>query len=112
MLTPATPVLLTAALLGPGPAQDETETAAPPGDASEAWSFTVTPYLWLINMDGQLRVDNTTADVDIDFSDLEDDLELGAMVHTEAWKAGSVSTWTRSTAGSRSRESRSVVTST
>lgn len=54
--------------------------------ADESWTFSVTPYLWLFGMDGDVRVRNTTADIDVGFDDIWDNLDFALMARVEAWK--------------------------
>ena len=67
------------------PTADPTAARNVPGK-EQTWEFNVTPYLWLMGMDGDLRVDDTTVDIDVGFSDLEDNINWGLMFQAEAWK--------------------------
>jgi hypothetical protein len=50
------------------------------------WKFSVTPYLWLFGMDGDVRVRNTTANIDVGFDDIWDNLDFALMGRVEAWE--------------------------
>ena len=52
--------------------------------ADKKWAFSVTPYLWMVGLDGDMTVMGVEADVDVDFGDILDDLEFGGSVHMEA----------------------------
>ena len=65
-------------------AQDE----RPPPSPSD-WQFEVTGYLFASAMEGDTGIRNIDAEVDVDFSDLVDKIELGAM----AFLAGKNDTW-------------------
>jgi hypothetical protein len=61
-----------------------------PGDA-QGWSFSVTPYLWLPSVSGDLRFDNplpgsgaTSADVAVDAEDILSALNFALMLSAEA----------------------------
>jgi hypothetical protein len=54
--------------------------------ADEGWAFSITPYLWCFGMEGDVRVRNTSADVDIGFDDILDNLNFALMGRVEAWK--------------------------
>jgi hypothetical protein len=64
-------------------------TAAPSGaqeGTSDKWEFTVTPYMWLAGLEGDMTAEGTKSDVDLSFSDIWDILDIGGAVHLEAWK--------------------------
>ncbi len=46
---------------------------------AEEWTHEIAPYLWGAAMDGTSGVGNVVADVDLSFSDILDDLEIGFM---------------------------------
>jgi len=65
-------------------AQDNSETET---STDTSWKFTVTPYLWMTNLKGDLTVINQNIPVDLSFSeDLLSNLKMAAMVHAEAKK--------------------------
>lgn len=41
------------------------------------WAFEFTPYLWAAGIDGDVTVRGRTANVDMDFNDLVDDVDIG-----------------------------------
>lgn len=53
---------------------------------SDRWEFTAAPYVWMFGMDGDVRIRNTTAEFDVDFDDILDNLDFAAMVQMEARK--------------------------
>jgi hypothetical protein len=53
--------------------------ASPPG-----WEFTLAPYLWGSGMEGTLRARGVSSDVDVDFSDIWDALDVGVLAAFEA----------------------------
>ena len=58
--------------------------AANPANADE-WSYQIEPYLLGVTIDGDASIGRVTgADVDVDFGDIIDNLELAGMVHFEA----------------------------
>lgn len=66
-------------------AQDSMETQSKNTDNS--WKFTVTPYLWMTSIKGDLTVINQNIPVDLNFSeDVISNLKMAAMVHAEAKK--------------------------
>jgi hypothetical protein len=54
--------------------------------AEGAWEFHVAPYLWAIQMDGNLTVKGIDVDVDLSFSDIWDELNFAFMLAYEARK--------------------------
>jgi len=53
----------------------------------DGWRFTITPYLWMTNIKGDLTVVNQNVPVDLSFSeDLLSNLKMAGMVHAEAKK--------------------------
>jgi hypothetical protein len=57
-----------------------------PADGEEQWEFTVAPYVWMTGIDGDATVRGREADVDVDFSDIWDNLDFAAMAQMEARK--------------------------
>ena len=60
--------------------------AAEEKPAENAWEFRVAPYLWAIQMDGNVTVKGLEADVDLSFSDIWDELNFALMLAYEARK--------------------------
>jgi outer membrane protein OmpA-like peptidoglycan-associated protein len=52
-------------------------TTSPALAADKEWNFELTPYLWGAGIDGDIVVRGQTADVDVSFSDIFDQMELG-----------------------------------
>ncbi|MDG2272130.1 MAG: hypothetical protein P8L39_07500 [Halioglobus sp.] len=59
----------------------ENGLAATEGDGAEEgeWVTWVAPYLWGLSLNGDAQVGDKTADVDVSFSDILDDINVGAM---------------------------------
>jgi len=55
------------------------------GDAN-GWRFEIEPYLWAANLDGTLRVRDTTAQVEAKFADLIKNLDFALAARFEATK--------------------------
>jgi hypothetical protein len=53
---------------------------------SNKWQFAVIPYLWLMGINGKTTVKGRTANLDVSFGDIWDNLDFAAEVHIEAWK--------------------------
>ena len=57
-----------------------------PAPAGDEWQFAFAPYLWLAGLDGQIGLGGRTADVDLDFGDILENLDVGLMGAFEARK--------------------------
>ncbi|HSE25482.1 MAG TPA: hypothetical protein VLB68_27715 [Pyrinomonadaceae bacterium] len=72
------------------PAEKKSEpvntTAPAPSDDSEGWHFESAPYVWLAGIDGNLRIRNTTVQVDSSPSDLLEQLDFAFATQFEAGK--------------------------
>jgi hypothetical protein len=66
------------------PANSATPSA--PQDDSNGWHFESAPYLWAAALKGDLRVRNTTTQVDASFSDLFEQLDFAIATQFEAIK--------------------------
>jgi hypothetical protein len=64
-------------------AQDNTEAETTTDDS---WKFSVTPYLWMSNIKGDLTVINQNVPVDLEFTDVLSNLKMAGMLHAEAKK--------------------------
>jgi len=51
---------------------------------SDGWQLSVTPYFWFSGIEGDVKVRENTADVDVGFDDILDALDYGVQVHIEA----------------------------
>jgi hypothetical protein len=49
-------------------------------DGQSTWKFYVAPYVWTLAANGNVTVRGITADVDISFNDIRDQLNIAAMV--------------------------------
>jgi len=65
------------------PARAENDAAAAPATAPE-WEFSLTTYLWATSLDGTLDAEDTSADIDVSFSDIWDELDVGVLAIIEA----------------------------
>jgi hypothetical protein len=52
--------------------------------AADGWTFTAAPYLWVTGLSGTVGAGGTTADVDMSFSDIMENFDIGAMGVFEA----------------------------
>ena len=50
------------------------------------WQFALVPYAWIIGISGTVGVANVTAELDISFDEIVENLEVGGLVHFEAKK--------------------------
>ena len=49
------------------------------------WQAFVAVYLWVVGMNGDVGIGNTTADVDVSFGDIWDNFDVGGQLHIEFW---------------------------
>ena len=63
-----------------------TPVATTPPPSGDRWEFSIAPYMWFAGLDGTVGIGGNTADVDMDFGDIWDKLELGGMLVVEARK--------------------------
>jgi hypothetical protein len=61
-------------------------TPVPTSAEDEGWRFSITPYVWMYGIDGDVRIRDTTAEVDFGFDEILDSLDLALTVRVEAWK--------------------------
>ncbi len=53
---------------------------------ADEWRFEVAPYLWLTGLHGDVTVKGFESSVDMDFSDIRDELDFAGLIRGEAWK--------------------------
>ena len=53
---------------------------------SDQMDWEITPYLWLVNLDGSLSVGDIEQDIDMSFGDILEDLEIAGEVYAEVGK--------------------------
>jgi opacity protein-like surface antigen len=53
---------------------------------SEEWEVQFTPYFWAADLDGDATLRGRTGSVDVGFSDILDNLDIGLMGRVEAWQ--------------------------
>ena len=61
-------------------AEDVKDAKAENGQDSK-WEFTITPYLWMTGIDGDVTVKGRDAEVDVGFDDILDELDIAALAH-------------------------------
>ncbi len=64
-------------------------TMASAEDASpedSKWEFIIVPYLWMVNIDGDVTAGGIKTDINLKFGDILRDLDFGGEAHMEAWK--------------------------
>lgn len=84
-ITAATTLLATAALQA-GENQELMPIQDAPPVADDSWQFTLSPYAWAAGLNGSVGVGNVVSEVDLSFSDILDNFDIGAMMHFEARK--------------------------
>ena len=52
----------------------------------DSWEFTVSPYVWMSNIKGELTIINQNIPVDLKFGDVLSNLKMAGMFHAEAKK--------------------------
>ena len=52
--------------------------------ATPEWEFSLAPYLWMAGLEGTVEADRLSADVDVSFSDIWDELDIGVLAAFEA----------------------------
>lgn len=55
-------------------------------NGSTTWEWTIAPYVWMSGIDGDVTIGGQTADVNISFSDILDNLDFAGMLQVEARK--------------------------
>jgi hypothetical protein len=55
-------------------------------DADSGWEFQVAPYMWFLSLDGDVTVNGNESDLDLDFSDIWDELNIAGMLTFDARK--------------------------
>jgi len=70
-------------LLGAAVAAATLSLTVPAANAADN-SFTLTPYLWTLGMDGEIEVNGENTDVSADFADVIENLDFGGSVLLEA----------------------------
>jgi hypothetical protein len=55
-------------------------------DKDREWEFQVAPYFWFVSMDGNVTAKGQKSDVDTDFTDIWDELNIAGMVTFDARK--------------------------
>ena len=53
---------------------------------SKQWAYTLTPYMWMIGMDGDMTVKGVKSEVNTSFGDILSNLDFAIQAHGEAWK--------------------------
>ena len=55
-------------------------------DADSGWKFQVAPYMWFLSLEGDVTVKGQKSDLDFDFSDIWDELNIAGMLTFDARK--------------------------
>lgn len=53
---------------------------------TDAWKFSITPYIWAVGLNGDMTVKGNDTEVDDDFGDILDNLDIALEAHIEIWK--------------------------
>ena len=53
---------------------------------SEDFDWKIAPYLWTVGLSGDITIGETTQEIDVSFSDILSDFEIGGSVYAEAGK--------------------------
>lgn len=53
---------------------------------SNKWHFAILPYLWMMGINGKTAIKGRTANLNVSFGDIWDNLDFAAEVHIEAWR--------------------------
>ena len=53
---------------------------------NSGWDFQVAPYMWFLSLDGDVTVKGQKSDLDLDFSDIWDELNIAGMLTFDARK--------------------------
>ena len=53
---------------------------------SDDWDWKIAPYLWTVGVDGEIAIGEITQDIDVSFSDILSDFELGGSLFAEVGK--------------------------
>jgi len=68
-----------------GPARSQEEPTAPPApEPTPEWQFIFAPYIWASGVEGSVEAHGYSSDVDVSFSDILNDLKIGALGALEA----------------------------
>lgn len=68
-------------------AEDEPASApsqTPSASETPGWEFSFAPYLWMAGLEGSAGADGVSTDIDVSFSDIWDDLDVGVLGAFEA----------------------------
>ncbi len=71
----------------PARAEDELESApaeAPAPEADPGWQFAFSPYIWFVGLDATVDAGNASADINVNFDDIWDALDVGVLAAAEA----------------------------
>jgi hypothetical protein len=53
---------------------------------ADRWQFFVAPYFWMAGLDGKTTVKGVESSTNLSFSDIWENLDVGAQAHVEAWR--------------------------
>ena len=77
-------VIVLASAVPSARAQDSAAGAGKPATGSGPWSFSITPYMWAVSIDGKVTVGDYSASSSMAFSDIWKNMQAGGLVHMEA----------------------------
>lgn len=79
-------LLVTALFIGGsfGATPQDPALAAGAAAPEDRWEFSITPYLWMFGMDGDVRIRNTSVEFDVGFDDIFENLDFAAIARMEA----------------------------
>ena len=66
----------------PAPASEPTGAPAPAPDAG--WQFSFSPYIWFVGLDAKVDAAGQSADINVNFNDIWDALDVGVLAAAEA----------------------------
>jgi hypothetical protein len=69
-------------------AHGQAPAAKPAAPTSDAWEFSVTPYIWATQVDSKVTVKGHNATSTTTFSDIWDNLNMAGLIHFEGIKGG------------------------
>jgi hypothetical protein len=53
---------------------------------ADGWDWKITPYLWTVGISGEMSVADITQDIDVSFSDILSDMDIGGSIYAEFGK--------------------------
>ena len=69
---------------GENPSAKSAVVVPPPAASDDGWTFTIRPYGWMTGLDGNTGVGSLVTDLDIDFAEVFDHLDMAFFLQAEA----------------------------